>query len=130
MRYCPDCGTGHECTAQAEAEDKARVAIARLETTRDIEVARINAQAGVKIGETEAGQVAARAEGQVEGMETVIEAAAGGNEPEGEPIVIEPGPAAVEEPATIEEPEIEAPPEIPETIPETNKRGGWWGAYS
>ena len=80
-RFCPDCGTGHECTAEQAERMSAEVAIERLRTTRDIEVARITASASKDIAETEAESGTAHAEGIAEGMETALDAVTGGGEP-------------------------------------------------
>src|SRR5579862_2802116 len=115
MRYCPSCGTGHECDSEEGGREKAEVAITRLETNRDIEVARINAAAGVQIADSEAVQAAAHAEGVVEGAEAVIDAASP------ETIVVEDGPGPAAEPVEPEpEPEPEpgmVPPEVPPVSP-------------
>jgi hypothetical protein len=131
MRYCERCGTGHECESDVQAAADREVAIEKLRTTRDIEVARINASAGVQVAETEAEHATQHAEGVVEGIETVLDAVSGETAPdgdavpEGEPIVVETAPEA--EP----EPELDAPPP-PEVVTETSSRngkGGYWGAY-
>lgn len=129
MRFCPDCGTPHECEAQAQAE-RTEVAIERLRTNRDIEVARITASAASTIAETEAEHSAEHAEGVAEGMETALDAVTGTDEAEaadGEPIVVE----ASAEPEFEPEGEPEnAPPEVVEVAePDMPKRGGYWDAY-
>lgn len=126
MRFCQDCGTPHECAAENAAE-KAEVAIERLRTNRDIEVARINASAAKDIAETEAENSADHAEGIAEGMETALDAVTGADEaePEGAPIVIadpEPDPEPEGEPDT-------APPVVDIPEPRTPSRSGWWDGY-
>jgi hypothetical protein len=128
MRYCPDCGTPHECEGQAAAIDR-EVEIERLRTRRDIEVARITASAARDIAETEAESDVARAEGEVDGMETALDALAGGGETdsgEGAPIVVDTTPEP--EPEIDEEPDS-APPVIDVATPRESKRGGYWGNY-
>lgn len=128
MRYCPDCGSPHECEGQETGREKAEVAIARLHTQRDIEVARINASAGVSIAETEAEHATEHAEGVVEGIETVMDAMTGEDEPEaGEPIVVETEPVTEAE----LEPGLDAPPppEIPETGAPAGNKSSWWSGY-
>lgn len=131
MRYCPDCGTAHECEAAVAGVEKAEVAIEKLRTNRDIEVARINATAGVQISETEAEAGVAHAEGRAEGMEDAIEAVTGGGpaEGDGEPIVVETAANPVGEPDAIDEPEIEAPPEVAEVPASEGSGSSWWSGY-
>lgn len=125
MRYCPDCGTPHECEAQGTSE-KAEVAIERLRTQRDIEVARITAAAGVKVAETEAEHAADFAEGRADGMETVIEAGTEPDADEGAPIVVD----VPDEPEPEPEEEPESAPDVVEvTTPRETKRGGYWSNY-
>jgi hypothetical protein len=116
MRYCPDCGTSHECIAEeAKTERDAidrEVEITRLNTRRDIEVARINASAARDISETEAESEVARAEGVVEGVETTLDAVTGGDDapaPDPEPVIID-APEAIADSAPDD-----APPETDET---------------
>jgi hypothetical protein len=120
MRYCPECGTGHECTEEQEKTERDAidrdVEIARLNTHRDIEVARISASAARDISETESDAEVAHAEGVVEGVGTALDAVSGG---QGD----DPGPG--DAPVVIEAPEAiaddaggapdDAPPETGET---------------
>lgn len=129
MKYCADCGTPHECSAEIAA-DKTELAIARVQADRDVAIARLNARAAETIAETEAEHDASHAEGVAEGMENALEAVTGTGEPdEGEPIIVD----AAEEPA--EAPEAEAvgadnePPVVEVAEPATRQRGGYWGAY-
>ena len=84
MSFCAECGIDHHAGDPGEVEAAAdrEVEIERLRTKRDIEVARITASAAKDISETEAETGTARAEGQVEGMETVLETISGGGEPD------------------------------------------------
>ena len=127
MRYCPDCGTPHECEAQG-ASEKSDVAIERLRTNRDIEVARINAAAAKTIAETEAENSGERAEGVAEGMEAALDAVTGGGgeEAEGEPIVVETEPDGEPEPEPGPDNE---PPVVEVTEPVTRTSRGWWDGY-
>jgi hypothetical protein len=132
MRYCPDCGTPHECDS---GDMQARIRLAEIEANRDIEIARlgastdrIEAAAAVEIAESEAVIDAAHAEGEAEGMETVLEAGAAPEpEPGAEPVIaVIPG--GDSEPGT----EGESPPPPPETeAPESAepKRAGYWDMY-
>jgi hypothetical protein len=45
VKYCADCGAGHECDAQDSDRTSDAVRIAELETRRDIEIARLQARA-------------------------------------------------------------------------------------
>lgn len=126
MRYCPDCGTPHECEAE-NGREKSEVAIVRLQTQRDIEVARINAAAAKTIAETEAENSSDRAEGIAEGMETALDAVAGGpEEPEGEPIVVEAEPDGEPEPEPGPDNE---PPVVEVSEPAAPRSRGWWDGY-
>jgi hypothetical protein len=125
-KYCPECGTGHECeTASVLDPETAAVRIARLETARDIRIAEINAGAVKHVAEVGAESEAEHAEGVVEGLEL----AAGGLEPEaaeGEPIAVsipEESPEPAGEPAADMEPPVV---DIPEPA---NRNPGWWDAY-
>lgn len=127
-RFCPDCGTPHDCTAESGV-NKTQVEIVRLETNRDIEVARLNARAATTIAETDAENSSEHAEGLAEGMETAIDALSGGSAPEddgGAPIVVdmpdEPEPEPAEEPDN-------APPVVEVSAPAETKRGGYWSNY-
>lgn len=130
MRYCPDCGTPHECSAEIAA-DRTELAIAKVQAERDIKLAEIGARAGVKIAETEAEHDASRAEGEAAGMETAIEALTGNadeGEPVGEPIVVE---AAADDDAEAEaevEDDVTPPVVVPE--PAAPRPSGWWDGYA
>ena len=134
MRYCPDCGDSHECTAQAaSAEADARVRIAEIEARRDVRVAELRAQetrteaeAATEIAGSEAIVEAAAAEGVAEGLETVIDAASPDAPAEtgAEPVVI------VEQPAGDGGDLAEEPPPVAEETREpvaSRKSNPWWG---
>lgn len=127
-RFCPDCGNPHECTAEQAGAEKAEVAIEKLRTNRDIEVARIGASASRDIAETEAESGTAHAEGIAEGMETALDAVTGGGEPDGGqlPVVVEGG--GDPEPEPEETPDVPPPPDVPEPEPEPYG-SGWWDGY-
>lgn len=129
MSFCPDCGIDHHAgDREIEAAADREVEIERLRTKRDIEVARITASAAKDISETEAETGTARAEGQVEGMETVLETISGGEPDDGgdPPVIVEaPGP----EPETEPGPDVAPPPEEPAAVPRENKGNGWWDGY-
>ncbi|HEX4788777.1 MAG TPA: hypothetical protein VH372_09975 [Actinospica sp.] len=128
MRFCPDCGTGHECEGTATALDR-EVEIERLRTKRDIEVARITASAARDIAETDAENSSEHAEGVAEGMETALEAVSGGGAPEGEggaPVVVD----MPDEAEAEAEPEPDMEPPVVDIAPAMDaKRGGYWDAY-
>lgn len=130
MSFCPDCGMDHHIADRevAAAADR-EVEITRLNTRRDIEVARITANAAKDISETEAETGTARAEGQVEGMETVLETISGGGEAGegGEPPVIVEAPDPEPEPEP--DPDVAPPPADPAPAPRGNKSRGWWDGY-
>lgn len=130
MKYCPNCGTGHECSVTGEL-DRTAVELMRLQTNRDIEVARLSAGAAKHIADVEAENSAEHAEGVAEGMETALEAVSGGGaedagEPEGDPIVIDDGTDA--EDVTEAEDDITPPVVVPDAGPA--KPAGWWSGYS
>lgn len=131
MKYCPDCGTPHECITEQRELDKTAVEIKRLETNRDIEVARLSAGAARHIADAEADHSAEHAEGVAEGMETALDAITGGGEtaePAGDPIVVEAGDEAAEETEAEEDDDVTPPVIIPE--PSAPKAAGWWSGYA
>jgi hypothetical protein len=129
MKYCADCGTPHECLNETREVDKTAIELKRLETHRDIEVARLTAGADKHIADVQAEHSAEHAEGLAEGMETALDAISGNDGAEGgegEPVIIgggdpeaepEPEPAADLEPPVVEVPEPSA------------SRGGYWDSY-
>lgn len=54
MRYCPDCGEGHECEGQAAAGPSDAVRIAEIERDQAIQLARIAARTERDWNETNA----------------------------------------------------------------------------
>lgn len=129
MRYCPDCGTPHECAAVTARElDRTAVELMRLQTNRDIEVARLNTGAAKSIAATEAEHSADHAEGVAEGMETALDAVSGADDqpaPAGDPIVIDAGDD--EDPG---EPADDMTPPIAIPEPREPKSSGWWDGYA
>lgn len=129
MKFCPDCGTGHDCSVEGGAVI-AEVEIERLRTTRDIKVAEINARAGVTIAEVDAIGDVAYAEGIAEGMGEVLEVVGGGGAESadpGAPIVVDADPEPEPEPDA--EPDM-APPVVDVPTPTTPKSGGYWDNYN
>jgi len=124
MHSCPDCGIEHgepepviiedNSDKAAAVEGEAAIEIARLETGRDVAVAKIVNRSA----DEETAAVIAGLQARVD----VLEAAALPPEPE----VIE-----MPEPEPEPEPEVEevtAPPEV--TAPKTGKKSkGWWDGY-
>lgn len=128
-RYCPDCGTGHDCEAEAvvTAIDR-EIEIERLRTKRDIEVARISA--GVQRDELETAESIAETQAEAEVISAVAEAEILGDAIEGgiqdapEPLIIDaPGPPP-DDTAADAPPEIEGS-EPPEPARKTVGLGMW-----
>jgi hypothetical protein len=130
--YCPECGTDHHVADRIEqAELDRQVEIERIHANRDIKVAEIGARVAGTLAETENAIDTAKAEGIAEGMETALDAAAGGGqaaEPgDGAPIVVE-SPAAEPEPEEPEAPDMMPP--VVDTAPSPGKKeSGWWDGY-
>lgn len=129
MRFCPDCGTGHDCTAQGAAGPDPTVEIARINADRDKYVARVSARMQRDELETVEDVADTEAEASIVGDIASAEiiasgpgAAAAGET--GDPIVIEaPAPEPEPEPVTEEPPVVESAPA------HGKKSGGYWGAY-
>lgn len=130
MTFCANCGSPcPSCSSKAE-EDKAinaEVEKVRLETNRDIQVARIQANAAVTMIADEAAAEAAHAEGVIEGVGAVIDAATG-EAPTEEPIpVVMPEPEPELEPEPVDE--LALPPVEESGMPKEPKKAGYWDAY-
>lgn len=129
MKFCTECGTGHECGDQASAD--VRIRLAEIERDKAIKLAEIGAretktwaEADVEIAAVDAESGRERAEGEAEGMETVLDA--GAPPPAAPPAVIQvpsgDGDGEIEEPGEPEDvPEVTPPPAEPESA------GGFWG---
>ena len=93
MRYCADCGNGHECEAGAEGRPDPGVEIARINAERDVAVAKLAAKqerAELETAEVVAEIVAdAEVESSVAEAEVVAAAIDAGAVPPPEPIVID-----------------------------------------
>jgi hypothetical protein len=117
MRYCPDCGTGHDCEAGAEGRTDPGVEIARINADRDVAVAKL--QARMQREELETVEVVAEIEADAEVESSAAEAEIvgaaleGGVEPQPEPMVINAPEAIAESGPDDAPPEVEgsAPPE-------------------
>lgn len=116
MRYCPDCGTGHECEAEVPRTSP-EVEIARINAARDIKVAQVAARQDKDWNETrvEVAEIEAGAEVEAAVAEAVIVGAAieGGIEEQPEPVIIDAPTAIADEVPDDAPPEVEgsAPPE-------------------
>lgn len=92
MKYCQDCGTGHECEAGATGPHP-DVEIARINAERDVAVAKLAARQAREELETaeEVAEIQADAEVESSVAEAEVVAAAieGGAVPPPEPIVID-----------------------------------------
>lgn len=74
MKYCTDCGTGHECEAAQSPGTNPDVEIARINARRDVEVARLTAGMERDANETEVEVAAIEAESGVAEAEAVADA--------------------------------------------------------
>lgn len=126
MRYCPDCGTPHECEAQAAvAGDDAAVKIARIQAERDVTLAKLGARqaAGERetieaITETEAETAVDVAIAEAVVADTILGAQLAGATEEPEPLVIEAPPVQVNTDVDTEE----LPPAAASPAPEPAER--------
>ena len=131
--YCPECGTDHHVADRAaEAAADREVTLAKIQADRDIQIAKITANSAAALAETDNALEVARAKGQVEGMETVIDSAAVGDGQA--PELAEPGePIVVESPAEPEpEPEPDLMPPVVDTSSSPSSRSSsnnWWAGY-
>lgn len=124
--FCPNCGNDVGVLAPVVPQEPMEVTLARIESERAIEVARIEASAtraelrtAETIAETEAGA-------QVESATAVAAILTAEDEPAPEP---EPEPLVIEAPAPEPEPEPDnSPPPVEHHEPRA-KSGGWWDAY-
>lgn len=131
MRFCPDCGNPHECTAEGAVSRAAHVEleIARVNADRDIRLARIGARqdrealdSAETIAETEAG---AEIVSSVAAAEIIAGEETGEAAETGEPIVVE-----VPEPEPAPEPEPDMVPPVAESHGgRSRKQSGWWDGY-
>lgn len=130
MRYCPDCGTGHDCEAETGGGASDAVRIAEIERDKEIALAKIARSASREMDEhfetvagidAEATVAAAVAEAEVVGA--AIEA---GIQPAPEPVIID-APTAISEDDDTED----APPPVGEgsqpPAPKAKSSGiGFW----
>jgi hypothetical protein len=132
MKYCPECGTGHECDVATEGRVSDIVRIAELETKRDIEIAKIGArgtrvelEAAVEIAEVQADAEVDAAVAEAEIVGAALEAGMIQPEPVAPaPVIIDSDIDASAEADPEELPPVEGSP-APEAAP--SKRGlGMW----
>ena len=134
--FCANCGAevlgaGAAAAEAGEMTDAtARVEIVRLETKRDIEVARITAGTVRELADVETAAELAHAEGEVDGMEAVLDTMAGDPPAaDGPPIVVDaPADPPSADPVDMLPPVVD-PPTDPADSGES-KSAGFWGAYS
>jgi hypothetical protein len=94
MRYCTDCGNGHDCTAESrESAESDEVKIARINRDADVAIAKLGArterdwnETRVEVAEIEADAAVEAAAAEAEVVGAAIEA---GIEPQPEPVIID-----------------------------------------
>jgi hypothetical protein len=116
MRYCSDCGTGHECEGETGTRTNPEVEIARINADRDVAVAKLAARSARDelataegIAETQADAAVEAAVAEAEVIGAAIEA---GIAPEPEPVIID-APEAIAD----EQLDDDAPPEVEGSAP-------------
>lgn len=130
--YCPECGVDHHASEREEKlAEQTAVTLAKIEANKAVEIERIRAGAARDLAEVDNALKTEHAEGIAEGMETALEAAAGGAaapEEPGEPVIVQ---APEEEPEIAEpEPELAPPPAEPSTpASSSSESSGWWAGY-
>lgn len=128
MRYCPDCGTGHDCEVEAGTRTDPGVEIARINADRDVAVARLSARMQREELETveEVAEVQADAEVEAAVAEAEIVGAAieGGIAPEPEPLIIDAPTAIADAGPDDAPPPVEGSPE-PEVKHKPRGLGAW-----
>ena len=115
MRFCQDCGNGHDCTAEGrESAESDEVKIARINREADVAIAKLAARSAreelatvEEVAEIEAEAAVEAAVAEAEVIGAAIEA---GIEPEPEPVIIEAPEPAGDEPD-------DAPPELEGSAP-------------
>lgn len=131
MRYCPDCGTSHECEAQAQGREDPQVAIARINAERDMAIAKITArqeqqwnESREAIAEIEADTAAEVAVAEAEVLGAIL--ATEGGDGEGDPVIIDAPPvdAGDPEPDAGDLPPVEGSP-VPAPVRKSRGLGMW-----
>ena len=110
MRYCPDCGNGHDCTAESrESAESDEVKIARINREADVAIAKLAARESRETNEHFEAVAEIEAEAAIETAvaeaEIIGAAIKAGIEPEPEPIIID-APEAI-----ADDVDDDAPPE-------------------
>lgn len=132
MKFCPECGTPHECNAEGESRTPPEVEIARINADRDVAVAKLTARMNREelgtaeaIAETEADAQVDTAEAEAEVIGAILAEGGGGEpEPATPPIMID-APVDVSQEADPEElPPAEGSP-APEPERKTRSLGMW-----
>jgi hypothetical protein len=129
MRYCEDCGNGHECTAAGrESVESDEVKIARINREADVQIAKLGArterdwnETRVEVAEIEADAAVEAAAAEAEVVGAAIEA---GIAPEPEPVIID-APEAIAD----AEPDDAPPPAEGSAPPEPKAKAaglGFW----
>ncbi len=113
-RFCPDCGTGHDCEAGTEGRTDPAVEIARINADRDVAVAKLAARQAREELETVEAVTEIEADAQVEAAVTEAEivgaAIENGGAPEPEPVIIDAPVINDDDQATEEPPDREGTP--------------------
>ena len=127
MRFCPDCGNGHDCTAEGrESAESDEVKIARINREADVAIAKLAARSAreelATVEEVAEIQADAAVEAAVAEAEIIGAAIEAGIEPEPEPIIID-------APEAIADDDDDAPPEAEGSEPpgrQAHPRTGMW----
>jgi hypothetical protein len=128
MRYCEDCGNGHDCTAEGrETPESDEVKIARINREADVKIAQLAARSAREELETTEAVAEIQADAEIEAAvaeaEVVGAAIEAGIEPEPEPVIID-APTAINE-----EPEDAPPPAEGSEPPAPKRRSVGLGAW-
>lgn len=120
MRYCPDCGTGHDCEGERPAGTSDAVRIAEIERDRDIALAKLSARQDKDWNETRIEVAGIEAEAEVEAA--VAEAEVVGAAIEAGVVDSEPEPIVIDAPPPADDAPDDAPPEVEGSAPPEPKR--------
>lgn len=127
MKFCPECGTGHECDNAPAGAPNPDVEIARINAKRDVEVARLTAgierdmnETALDIAEVEAVAGVAEAEAVADALTDVLAP------PEPEPVVM-PESIPAPEPTGPPEPDVAPPPDDGGATFHESKKTPVWG---
>jgi hypothetical protein len=127
-RFCPDCGAGHECAAGTGERTNPEVEIARINAERDVSVARLAARQDKDWNETRIEVAAIEAEAGVEAAATEAEivgaAIEAGIAPEPEPVIID-APTAIADDAPDDAPPPAEGSPPPPPAKHATRLGAW-----